>query len=83
MDPCSEINLARKKKSNMMKTQIGLHTRMCNGEESYSDVTEYIIYIVKDLSNRCRVCLYLCVIVEYDNWYLLYRNLTSSNGGKS
>ena len=49
VDPCSEIYLARKKKSNMMKTQIGLYTRMCNGEESYSDVTEYIIYIVKDL----------------------------------
>ena len=32
-----------------MKTQIGLYARMCNGEESYSDVTEYIKYIVKDL----------------------------------
>jgi hypothetical protein len=58
MDPRSEINLARKKKNKMMKTQIGLYSRMCNGEDSYSDVTEYIIYIVKDLSNRCRVCLY-------------------------
>ena len=47
MDPCFEINLARKKKSGMMKTQIGLYTCICNGEESYSDVTEYIIYIVK------------------------------------
>jgi hypothetical protein len=50
MDPCSEINLALKKKSNMMKTQIGLCTRMCNGEESYSDVTEYIVYIYRKRS---------------------------------
>jgi hypothetical protein len=36
MDPYSEINLFQKK-IKMMKTQIGLYTRMCNGDESYSD----------------------------------------------